>query len=158
MSAISSMSSVPPCASSSAPMRAALDDVASTPNNSSSMRSGAIAAAPRITKARSARPDALCKDRAVNSLPDPIGPVIITRLLLGAIFFRLWRKIRMAELLPSKSASSPERPFRSSFSRFSLVVSSARLTTRIRRSELNGFSIYSYAPRLMAATAVSILP
>src|SRR5665213_3376733 len=43
-------------------------------------------------------------------------------------------------------------------SRFKRDVSSARVATRMRRSDLKGFSMKSYAPRLIAATAVSILP
>lgn len=39
-----------------------------------------------------------------------------------------------------------------------LEFSSARSAIRIRRSALNGFSMKSNAPRLMALTAVSMLP
>src|SRR3984957_10257881 len=43
-------------------------------------------------------------------------------------------------------------------SRFRRDVSRARVATRMRRSDLKGFSMKSYAPRLIAATAVSMLP
>ncbi len=43
-------------------------------------------------------------------------------------------------------------------SRFSLEFSSARSAIRISRSALKGFSMKSKAPRLIAETAVSILP
>ena len=50
------------------------------------------------------------------------------------------------------------RFFKDRFSRRSFAVSMARLTTTSNWSILKGFSIKSYAPCLMAATAISIFP
>ena len=75
MSAISSMNSVPPCASSSAPtLRACAPLVCSTPNSSISMRSGVIAAALMTTNGPFARADRAWIVRAASSLPAPDGP------------------------------------------------------------------------------------
>ena len=79
--------------------------------------------------------------RAVNSLPDPGGPDMRTRLLAGATFFSAWRNWRMVTELPIISVSTPALPRSSSFSRLRREASSARPTTRISRSALNGFSI-----------------
>ena len=50
------------------------------------------------------------------------------------------------------------RAFSEAFSRLRRVASRARCTTTSSRSALNGFSIKSYAPLRIAATAVSIVP
>ena len=60
------------------------------------MRSGAMVAALSVTKGPDARSDMACSVRAASSLPAPMGPVISTRLLDGAIFFSSWRSWRMA--------------------------------------------------------------
>ena len=68
----------------------------SVPNNSSSTRSGTMAAALSTTKGPSARADFMCMTRAASSLPQPDGPVISTRLLVGATFSIAWRSWLMA--------------------------------------------------------------
>ena len=92
MSAISSMNSVPPCASSSAPtLRCCAPLDCSTPNSSISMRSGVIAAALMTTNGPFARADSAWSVRAASSLPAPDGPTIRMRLLVGATFSMVWR-------------------------------------------------------------------
>ena len=92
MSAISSMNSVPPCASSSAPtLRCCAPFDCSTPNSSTSMRSGVMAAALMTTNGPFARADSACRWRAASSLPAPDGPTIRIRLLVGATFSMVWR-------------------------------------------------------------------
>ena len=64
----------------------------------------------------------------------------------------------MAGLLPVSSVSVPARSRSSAFSLASRAASSARRVTSSSRSDLNGFSMKSYAPCWMAATAVSMVP
>ena len=102
MSAISSMNSVPPSASSSAPgLRACEPFEASTPNSSGSMRSGVIAAALITTNGPLARPDRAWMLRAASSLPAPDGPTIRMRLLVGATFSMVWRSWLIADDCPT---------------------------------------------------------
>ena len=63
----------------------------STPNSSTSMRSGVIAAALITTNGPSARAEWLWMVRAASSLPAPEGPTIRMRLLVGATFSMVWR-------------------------------------------------------------------
>ena len=58
----------------------------STPKSSASMRSGAMVAQLTATKALAARRERAWIRRAATSLPEPAGPEIRTRLLVGAIF------------------------------------------------------------------------
>jgi len=59
--------------------------------NSTSMRSGVIAAALMTTNGDSARADSRCNVRAASSLPAPEGPTIRMRLLVGATLSMIWR-------------------------------------------------------------------
>ena len=82
MSATSSSSSVPPWARSSTPtLRGAAcgSAPASTPNSSTSKRSGARMAQFSATKGPSARRDCVWIMRATVSLPEPGAPVMSTR-------------------------------------------------------------------------------
>ncbi len=112
----------------------------------------------RTTKGRSARFDLRCSRRAATSLPLPGGPENSTRLPVGATRSIAWRNWAMAAERPIKSAGPPTRARNSSFSRRRRAFSSARSIVTSRRSALNGFSMKSKAPRLMALTAVSMLP
>ncbi len=91
MSAISSMNSVPPWASSSAPtLRCCVPLVCSTPNSSTSMSSGVMAAALMTTNGPSARADSPCRWRAVKLLarargPDDHDPAVGRRDLLDRL-------------------------------------------------------------------------
>ena len=86
------MNSVPPWASSSAPVLRCCSPLdCSTPNSSTSIRSGVIAAALMTTNGPSARPEAVCSVRAASSLPAPDGPTIRMRLLALAARSMVWR-------------------------------------------------------------------
>ena len=63
----------------------------STPNNSTSMCSGVIAAALITTNGPSVRAEWLWMVRAASSLPAPEGPMMRMRLLVGATFSTVWR-------------------------------------------------------------------
>jgi hypothetical protein len=76
-------------------------------------------------------------------LPEPAGPVISTRLLVGAILSIIWRSCEAADDTPTNSASSPARSFNSCTSRRSRAASSARSATCTSLSALNGFSMKS---------------
>ena len=69
------------------------------------------------TKALPARRERAWISRAATSLPEPAGPVISTRLLVGAILSISWRSCVMAEELPTSSPSSPALSFSSWTSR-----------------------------------------
>src|SRR6266581_1219005 len=127
MSPISSIKSVPPCASSSAPaLRACSPLDCSIPNSSTSMRSGVIAAALMTTKGPSARPDALCSVRAANSLPAPEGPTIRIRLLALAARSMVWRSWFMQAERPVRTLAAGASCLSSLTSRFRREVCSAR--------------------------------
>ena len=81
--------------------------------------------------------------RATSSLPEPDGPMIMMRLLVGATRSIVWRSWFIAADMPIRSKVSPLRCLRSETSRFSFEVSSARSAIRISRSALNGFSMKS---------------
>ena len=81
--------------------------------------------------------------RAASSLPEPEGPIIMTRLLVGAMRSIVWRNWLMADDMPIRSNVSPLRCLRSETSRLSFDVSIARSATRINRSALKGFSMKS---------------
>lgn len=81
--------------------------------------------------------------RATASLPTPAGPVIMTRLPVGATRSIACRTAFMAGDEPISSDGSPARMRSSSFSRLRRAASIARATTSSRRSALNGFSMKS---------------
>src|SRR5688500_17960980 len=159
--ATSSSSSVPLWACSRKPTLETLSrpsPLRSVPNSSISRRSGCMVAQLSSTNGRSARLDLRCNRRAATSLPLPGGPENSTRLPVGATRSIAWRSWVIAAERPSRSAGPPTRARSSSFSRRSRAFSSARSRVTSRRSALNGFSMKSKAPRLMALTAVSMLP
>ena len=100
MSAISSRNRVPPCACSSRPGRGTPST--SLPNNSSSTRSGLIIAAETTMNGALARGLQLWIIRAAISLPTPAGPVISTRLPVGATRLIVARTVLIATELPDK--------------------------------------------------------
>ena len=59
-----------------------------------------MAAALSTTNGPSARADLACITRAASSLPQPDGPVISTRLLVGATLSIAWRSWLMAAERP----------------------------------------------------------
>ena len=107
------------------------------------MRSGVIVAELTVMKGLLLRDDRAWMARAASSLPDPDGPRIMMRLLVGATRSMVWRSWLMADDMPIRSNVSPLRSLRSETSFFSFDVSSARSAIRIRRSALNGFSMKS---------------
>ena len=107
------------------------------------MRSGVIVAALSDRNGPVLRAEAAWMARATISLPEPDGPMIMMRLLVGDTRSMVWRSWFMAADMPIRSKLSPERCLRSETSRFSFEVSSARSAIRIRRSALNGFSMKS---------------
>ena len=111
------------------------------PNSSSSIRSGVIVAALITTKGLRARCDMAWIVRAVSSLPAPDGPMISTRLFVGATRSIMWRRLFIALLAPSSSGASPLRWRSCLISRLSEDASSARSVINTSRSALNGFSI-----------------
>ncbi len=141
ISATSSMKSVPPCASSSAPTLRPWAPSLSAPNSSISMRSGVMAAALMTTKGPPARAEAAWMVRAVSSLPAPEAPKIMMRLLVGATRSIVWRNWFMAEERPMRLAACPEICRSSLISRRRREVSMARSAISTSRSALNGFSI-----------------
>ena len=70
-----------------------------------------------------------------------MAPMIDTRLLVGATFFRVVRSWRMAGELPISSLSAPVRRAQLLVFPSELRILQARPTTSTRRSALNGFSI-----------------
>ena len=157
MSATSSRYSVPPSAVSRRPGRTSLPS-ASSPNSSSSKRSGVIRAELTMTKALSARGLQLWSSRAATSLPAPAGPVTRTRLPVLATRFSVARTALITAELPVNSSPCPWFSRSRVFSRRSRSVSVARSTRCSSRSASNGFSMKSTAPRLTALTAVSMFP
>ena len=113
------------------------------PNNSTSIRSGVIAAALMTTNGPSARLDALCSVRAASSLPEPEGPTIRMRLLALAARSMVWRNWFMQAERPVRTLAVGASCLSSFTSRLRREVSSARVATRISRSDLNGFSMKS---------------
>ena len=113
------------------------------PNSSTSIRSGVIAAALMTTNGPSARLDALCSVRAASSLPAPDGPTIRMRLLALAARSMVWRSWFMQAERPVSTLAAGASCLSSLTSRFSREVSSARVATRISRSDLKGFSMKS---------------
>ena len=133
---------MPPWASSSAPTFRS-EPFDSVPNSSTSMRSGVMVAAFSVTNGPPARAEAAWIARATISLPEPEGPRIMMRLLVGATRSIVWRRWLMALDVPISSTESPLRFLRSLTSRRSLEVSSARSQISTSRSALNGFSMKS---------------
>src|SRR5580700_2108582 len=85
MSATSSRNKVPPCARSKVPtLRGPPSILVSVPNSSISSRSGRIVAQLTGINGPFDRRDRKCRRRPTTSLPDPGGPVIRTRLPVGA--------------------------------------------------------------------------
>ena len=89
------------------------------------------------------RGDAAWTARATISFPDPDGPMIMIRLLVGATRSMVWRNCVIADDMPISSYVSPLRDLSSETSRLSFEVSSARSATRMSLSALNGFSMKS---------------
>jgi hypothetical protein len=136
--------SVPPCASSSAPtLRPCVPLVCSMPNSSISMRSGVMVAALMTTNGPAARADEAWIVRAASSLPEPNGPTIRMRLLVGAALSIVWRSWFMTAERPTIAVDTGDSCLSSLTSRLSREVSSERSATRTRRSALNGFSMKS---------------
>ena len=81
--------------------------------------------------------------RAASSLPEPEGPTIRMRLLVGATRSTVWRSCAIATDLPISVAGSGASCFSCLTSRLSREVSSARSATSTSRSALNGFSMKS---------------
>ena len=90
------------------------------------MRSGVIVAALSTTKGPLLRVDELWMVRATCSLPEPEGPKIMMRLLVGATRSMVWRRWLIVPEPPTSSSVSPERCFSSATSRRSFEASSAR--------------------------------
>ena len=107
------------------------------------MRSGVMLAAFKVTNGPDLRDDRAWIALATSSLPDPEGPMTMMRLLVGATRSIVWRSWFIATEEPIRSKVSPVRFLRSTTSRRSFDVSSARSQTRIKRSALNGFSMKS---------------
>ena len=103
------------------------------------MHGGAV----KVTNGPVVRRERAWISRATTSLPAPAGPVMSTRLPVGATRSIAWRKALIAGALPTISVGSPARSFSSSFSRLSRAASIARWTTSSSRSALKGFSIKS---------------
>jgi len=101
---------VPLCASSRKPILRG-PSAFSAPNSSISMRSGSMVAQFTATKALPARRERAWIRRAKSSLPQPGGPEMNTRLLVGAIFSTACRTCAMAEDWPTSSVSSPAFQF-----------------------------------------------
>ena len=89
------------------------------------------------------RPDAEWIIPATISLPAPGGPVISTRLLVGATFLIADFSCEIPVDVPIRSSTCPTLRRSSSFSLLSRAVSMARLTIGTSRSDLNGFSMKS---------------
>ena len=122
------------------------------------MRSGAIVAQLSTVKEPSRRCERPCSARAATSLPEPGGPLIITRLPVGATRSMALRSWQIDCELPIMVQSAFARSRSSAFSWRSRAASIARLTVSASLSDLNGFSTKSYAPSLIAFTAVSTVP
>ena len=95
------------------------------------------------TNGPSARLEPWWISRATVSLPAPEGPVISTRLPVGATRSSWLRTLAAAPDEPTNVTSPPARRRRLTFSRRSRSASMARSTTSSRRSALKGFSMKS---------------
>ncbi len=91
----------------------------STPNSSISIRSGVMAAALITTNGPLARAEAARIMRAVSPLPEPEGPTIMMRLLVGATRSIAWRSWFITEERPTSCCATGVRCLRSRTSRFS---------------------------------------
>ena len=127
----------------------------SWPNSSLSISSDGIAAQLTFTNGPLARLERSWMARATSSLPVPFSPVISTRPDDGAVLASLSTIARIAALLPIIECSASARAFHRAFSRARRPNSSAFLTTISSLSPVSGFSMKSWAPRLVACTAVS---
>ena len=107
------------------------------------MRSGVMAAALMTTNGPFARAESAWMVRAASSLPEPDGPTIRMRLLVGATFSMVWRSWLIAGEWPTSVVGSGASCLSSFTSRLSREVSSARSATSTSRSALNGFSMKS---------------
>ena len=67
------------------------------------MRSGVIVAALSATNGPALRADSAWMARATSSLPEPDGPMIMTRLLVGATRSIVWRSWLIADDMPIRS-------------------------------------------------------
>ena len=90
-----------------------------------------------------ARADNRWMVRAASSLPEPEGPTIRMRLLVGATRSIVWRSCDIAAEWPISVAGSGASCLSCLTSRLSREVSSARSATSTSRSALNGFSMKS---------------
>jgi hypothetical protein len=102
-----------------------------------------IAGAFTTTKGALARVEFAWIIRAVSSLPEPAGPEMRMRELAGPTRSISRRRLAIADEAPTSCISPPAFERSSAISRRSRDASSARSTTRISRSALNGFSIKS---------------
>ncbi len=102
-----------------------------------------MAAALITTNGPPARADSECRWRAASSLPEPDGPIIMMRLLVGAILSTAWRSWLIDGEWPTMLIGTGVSALSSFTSRLSREVSSARSATSTSRSALNGFSMKS---------------
>ena len=99
--------------------------------------------------------------RATTSLPVPLSPVMTTLAFEEATRRTRSKTFRMAgpEPITSVPGASAARRRRSTWtSRSVSFFSSARSSTSRRRGTSSGFSMKSYAPSLIACTAVWMVP
>ncbi|SCN46776.1 hypothetical protein BAZMOX_05516_0 [methanotrophic endosymbiont of Bathymodiolus azoricus (Menez Gwen)] len=156
MPAISAKNNTPPCARSNNP--GYTTPSSSLPKNSTAAFSGAILPTDTSTKGPALRPLCACKKRAYNSLPVPLSPTNITLVSCCAKRFNC-SLIRSAKALrPIGSCTANNCCFKPAFSRSNICASIARSTTNNNLAKDKGFSKNSYAPNLVASTAVSIVP
>ena len=90
-----------------------------------------------------ARADWACSVRAASSLPEPDGPTISTRLLVGATFSTVSRNWLIEGEWPTSVVGSGASCLSALTSRLRREFSSARSATSTSRSALNGFSMKS---------------
>src|SRR5581483_2604291 len=95
---------------------------------------------------------------ATSSLPVPDSPKISTRPLVGAISWICWRSAFIGMLSPTITLFGVSCFFKSRFSTRSFLASTAFFTRINVFSRESGFSRKSYAPSLVARTAVSMVP
>ncbi len=102
-----------------------------------------MVAALMTTNGPSARAELAWIMRAASSLPQPDGPTIRMRLLVGDTRSMVWRRLLIAGEEPINCWACDDSCFSACTSRLSRNISSARLVTTTRRSALNGFSMKS---------------
>ena len=122
------------------------------------MSSDGIAAQLTSTKGPLARLLFSCSQRDTTSLPVPFSPSISTRASVGATRSIISFTWRIFSELPTMSYLWLMRCLSSLVSAMRALRSVAFLITTSRRLRSSGFSIKSYAPFLIASTAVSTVP